>query len=182
MRKILIILAVPMFAVLILWAASIFCSFRLTFGVVPYFYSIETLRGTLTVERSFDCIKSSSPSLAVDAPEAFDKEFYDTWPRCHSQAESWGIYTCDITYVITTAAKKLDPKILVTPADFIAISYWLLLCVSTSAFIGVASVCYFIRRLRTGTPNKSPEPTAVGACRSAIAVHAASRRWLSFFR
>ena len=31
------------------------------------------------------------------------------------------------------------------------------------------------------TPNKSPEPTAVGAGSSAIAVHAASRRWLSFF-
>ena len=31
-------------------------------------------------------------------------------------------------------------------------------------------------------PNKSPEPTAVGACRSAVAVHATSRRWLSFFR
>ena len=31
-------------------------------------------------------------------------------------------------------------------------------------------------------PNKSPEPTAVGAVSSAIAVHAASRRWLSFFR
>jgi len=31
-------------------------------------------------------------------------------------------------------------------------------------------------------PNQSPEPTAVGACRSAIAVHAASRRWFSFFR
>jgi hypothetical protein len=31
-------------------------------------------------------------------------------------------------------------------------------------------------------PNKSPEPTAVGACRSAVAVHVASRRWLSFFR
>jgi hypothetical protein len=31
-------------------------------------------------------------------------------------------------------------------------------------------------------PNKSPEPTAVGACRSAVAVHVAGRRWLSFFR
>ena len=31
-------------------------------------------------------------------------------------------------------------------------------------------------------PNKSPEPTAVGAGRSAIAVHLASRRWLSFLR
>jgi hypothetical protein len=32
------------------------------------------------------------------------------------------------------------------------------------------------------SPNKSPEPTAVGAGRSAIAVHVASRRWLSFLR
>ena len=31
-------------------------------------------------------------------------------------------------------------------------------------------------------PNKSPEPTAVGAVSSAVAVHVASRRWLSFFR
>jgi hypothetical protein len=31
-------------------------------------------------------------------------------------------------------------------------------------------------------PNKSPEPTAVGAVSSAVAVHDASRRWLSFFR
>ena len=28
----------------------------------------------------------------------------------------------------------------------------------------------------------SPEPTAVGAFRSAVAVHVASWRWLSFFR
>jgi hypothetical protein len=34
----------------------------------------------------------------------------------------------------------------------------------------------------TMTPNQSPEPTTVGAGRSAVAVHAASRRWLSFFR
>jgi hypothetical protein len=31
-------------------------------------------------------------------------------------------------------------------------------------------------------PNKTPEPTADGAVSSAIAAHAASRRWLSFFR
>ena len=38
------------------------------------------------------------------------------------------------------------------------------------------------RQRRAMMPNKSPEPTAVGACSSAIAVHVASRRWLSFFR
>ena len=36
--------------------------------------------------------------------------------------------------------------------------------------------------MRTITPNKSPEPTAVGAGSSAVAVHVASRRWLSFLR
>ena len=36
--------------------------------------------------------------------------------------------------------------------------------------------------LESTMPNKSPEPTAVGAVSSAIAVHVASRRWLSFFR
>ena len=38
------------------------------------------------------------------------------------------------------------------------------------------------RASANGRPNKSPEPTAVGAVRSAVAVHAASRRWLSFLR
>ncbi len=36
--------------------------------------------------------------------------------------------------------------------------------------------------MRLTMPNKSPEPTAVGAVSSAIAVHVASRRWLSFLR
>jgi membrane protease YdiL (CAAX protease family) len=52
------------------------------------------------------------------------------------------------------------------------------------AFIGVALSIWFgwlLWATRT-PPNKSPEPTAVGAGRSAVAVHVASRRWLSFFR
>ena len=40
----------------------------------------------------------------------------------------------------------------------------------------------FIMDFTSLMPNKSPEPTAVGAVSSAIAVHAASRRWLSFLR
>ena len=31
-------------------------------------------------------------------------------------------------------------------------------------------------------PNQSPEPTAVGTVRSAVAVHVARRRWLSLGR
>jgi len=40
----------------------------------------------------------------------------------------------------------------------------------------------FIMDFTSLMPNKSPEPTAVGAVSSAVAVHFASRRWLSFFR
>jgi hypothetical protein len=40
----------------------------------------------------------------------------------------------------------------------------------------------FIMDFTSLMPNKSPEPTAVGACSSAVAVHAVSRRWISFFR
>jgi hypothetical protein len=40
----------------------------------------------------------------------------------------------------------------------------------------------FIMNFTSLMPNKTPEPTADGAVSSAIAVHAASRRWLSFFR
>jgi hypothetical protein len=40
----------------------------------------------------------------------------------------------------------------------------------------------FIMNFTISWPNKTLEPTAVGAVSSAIAVHAASRRWLSFFR
>src|ERR1039458_3660392 len=36
--------------------------------------------------------------------------------------------------------------------------------------------------LESKMPNKSPEPTAVGAVSSAVAVHVAGRRWLSFLR
>jgi hypothetical protein len=40
----------------------------------------------------------------------------------------------------------------------------------------------FIMVFTSLLPNKSPEPTAVGAVSSAVAVHVASRRWLSFLR
>ena len=44
-----------------------------------------------------------------------------------------------------------------------------------------AAIDFFFMSL-IAMPNKSPEPTAVGVGRSAVAVHVASRRWLSFLR
>jgi hypothetical protein len=41
---------------------------------------------------------------------------------------------------------------------------------------------YFIMKFTISWPNKTLEPTADDAVSSAIAVHATSRRWLSFFR
>ena len=40
----------------------------------------------------------------------------------------------------------------------------------------------FIMRFTISWPNKTLEPTAVGAVHSAVAVHVTSRRWLSFLR
>jgi hypothetical protein len=40
----------------------------------------------------------------------------------------------------------------------------------------------FIMCFTFSWPNNAPEPTAVGAVSSAIAVHVVSRRWLSFLR
>ena len=59
-------------------------------------------------------------------------------------------------------------------------------CLSADIAVYICCVHGFVERcdwridvLRTMLPNQSPEPTAVGA---AVAIHAASRRWLSFFR
>ena len=53
---------------------------------------------------------------------------------------------------------------------------------SFTLIVVAASLLIICRLYSTMWPNKSPEPTAVGAVSSAIAVHVASRRWLSFFR
>ena len=49
-------------------------------------------------------------------------------------------------------------------------------------FLVVMADIFAMNQHRDQSPNKSPEPTAVGAVRSAIAVHVAGRRWLSFLR
>jgi|ERR1035441_1341713 hypothetical protein len=49
-------------------------------------------------------------------------------------------------------------------------------------FISVSLFIIYLFTSRKRAPNKSPEPTAVGAGSSAVAVHVTSRRWLSFFR
>ena len=59
--------------------------------------------------------------------------------------------------------------------------YGLLLWTATGLFWGLAAELFFVWRARK-RPNKSPEPTAVGAGSSAIAVQVPRRRWLSFFR
>jgi len=62
--------------------------------------------------------------------------------------------------------------------DIIAVWHWLAL---QSAFSMLHSLFMSldIIGISDQVPNKSPEPTAVGA---AVAIPAASRRWLSFFR
>ncbi len=46
-------------------------------------------------------------------------------------------------------------------------------------FLGATAL---LRYRSNQQPNKSPEPTAVGACRSAVAVRVARKAWISFLR
>src|ERR1035437_2448793 len=56
------------------------------------------------------------------------------------------------------------------------------------AYFAISGVCVarpsqpHLFQMHSTPPNKTLEATAVGAGSSAIAVHVASRRWLSFFR
>jgi hypothetical protein len=61
--------------------------------------------------------------------------------------------------------------------DISLIPVWIL-----TGMFWAAVIELFIKLKRRKMPNKSPEPTAVGAVSSAVAVHVTSRRWLSFFR
>jgi hypothetical protein len=67
--------------------------------------------------------------------------------------------------------------------------YWSVPCWLIVMLLGLPALTFLTlvggrrtRQITTQPPNQSPEPTAVGAGRSAIAVHAAVRRWLSFGR
>jgi len=77
-------------------------------------------------------------------------------------------------------------------AHFWGVTAWLVyrfgcgLLLQQAFELGIAVLITFAlyksSREHPNSPNKSPEPTAVGAVSSAVAVPAASRRWLSFFR
>jgi len=73
-------------------------------------------------------------------------------------------------------------------AWFISAIFWFIrssfewLCSLVSFFAFIVFCAVILIGFMNPMPNQSPEPTAVGACSSAVAVHAASRRWLSFFR
>src|ERR1035441_5073227 len=48
-------------------------------------------------------------------------------------------------------------------------------------YLDICGATVFSFEMRLTMPNQSPEPTAVGAVRSAVAAHVAGRRWLSLF-
>ena|ERR1039457_4303994 len=83
--------------------------------------------------------------------------------------------------------RLVQPDWVSTPPDYMRWSQAETLARLSVVFLGwLVSITFIIRRYlrshKKPTPNKSPKPTAVGACRSAVAVHVTSRRWLSFLR
>jgi len=61
----------------------------------------------------------------------------------------------------------------------IALSISHIVILAFFVFLGIFGKRWAEAMTMTLPPNQSPEPTAVAA---AVAIHAASRRWLSFFR
>jgi hypothetical protein len=81
-----------------------------------------------------------------------------------------------VAVIYAFRSRKVAPDRLFATAAFIG--SFLIAAALLFMLFGSAYMAFTIAM----SPNKSPEPTAVGAVSSAIAVHAASRRWLSFFR
>ncbi len=80
-------------------------------------------------------------------------------------------------------SRLVQPQWVSTPPDYSGWSQ-----VETSVRVAVIVICWIVGmafiewlfpKRQKEPPNQSPEPTAVAA---AVASHAASRRWLSFFR
>ena len=61
--------------------------------------------------------------------------------------------------------------------DTQSVMYWYTWIFYSAIVIGL--IYFLVSSLHRIWPNQSPEPTAVAA---AVAIHATSRRWLSFFR
>jgi hypothetical protein len=108
----------------------------------------------------------------------------------------WGIYTTFYCVAVFTLAALaiFRPRrwVFISGSIFVIwqtlFEYLLAPATSEFNFLLIPMVLLYIARalalvgFGVKWPNKSPEPTAVGACHSAVAVHATSRRWLSFLR
>jgi hypothetical protein len=129
MRRALVI--APLGCLLALWVATLFASWTIAFGIPPYDYEIEMLRGTLTIEKVYSCVRARPLKIAMETPQPFDKDFYRNWQRTSNREESWGIFSCNISYALSSETKQLDPRDTVTPATLVAIPYWHLLLLTT---------------------------------------------------
>ena len=85
--------------------------------------------------------------------------------------------------------RLVQPEWVSSPPQY---SYTRWMMAETLARLSVVLICWlvsitfiirrYLRSRKKLTPNKSPEPTAVGHRSSAVAARVVSRRWLSFFR
>ena len=130
MRRIVVISAVPFIAVVALCVWSCVACATITFGIPPHQYRFETLRGTLTFERVFSCVQFDWPAVSLESPHTFEREFYEGWHRADMREDHFGVFTCNISYVISQETEALDPRSVVTPSSFIAIPHWFLLGVA----------------------------------------------------
>jgi hypothetical protein len=85
------------------------------------------------------------------------------------------VQVLNLRFVISTEVRDSQNRIVSGSLDKLDA-----LCTVSVSLIQVSEERLIPKKVKP--PNKSPEPTAVGAVSSAVAVHVAGRRWLSFFR
>lgn len=152
MRRCVIALGIVAIAPLALWASTYFVCGALTFGVRPYYYCIETVRGAVHAERSFNCLRYQPTEVRFVPSFEWEKGDYVGWERAHDVADRLGVMTWRVSYVISEEAETLNPALVVTPADDILISFWVLTGMSTIPF-GVLAL-WLSRRDRATKPSK----------------------------
>jgi hypothetical protein len=128
---------------------------------------------------ALDAIRNPSPAFAVVGCVYFFAVF----------ALSVSAVVRFLGFAFSVRIRDLVAKHPVAHAILFAVGFGVILGILIVALFGSIGARGHVSRL-TMSPNKSPEPTAVGAVSSAVppsfhfgatgAVHAASRRWLSF--
>lgn len=159
------ICAAPLILVAVMCIASWFVCATITFGIPPYYYEFQTARGTLTAQRSFCCVAMRGPRISWGKAQAFERAFYESWHRVYAREENIGVFTCRISYALSSETEALDSRLVVTPSSLVAIPHWLLLAAAALPLLPFVGFWFWVLQRKTSsrTPRASRRAALSGA-------------------